>query len=246
MDASTFMPALLLSLFCLATSIGVSVGLFLRYGARRSSALLEPSPPAGLEWTAPPKRPPSWLVVQGRSLLEVKTALGVANAKPCAVADALEAEPRIFISPPVRGWVLVVGSDLPDPAEDVDACFRFVLNASRRLGHIQFFAVNPVLHHHAWVRADRGRVTRAYAWAGRTLWNQGKATSGEKELDLNCHDYGSDFSIDAQNLHHGDDAAANAEKVALLAARWSLDPGSLGPAAWQAANGLAGEVRLRY
>ena len=238
------MSVLLLSLFCLATSIGICVGVFLRHGARRKSTLSQSLPPVVTVWTPPVKRPALWLAVRGRSLLDVKSALGVANAKPCPVADALETDQRIFISPPVNGWVLVVGSDLPDPAEDVDACFRFVVNASRRLGHVQFFAANPILHQHAWVRADKGRVVRAYAWAGRTVWKQGKRTPAEEELEVCCPDSSAEAASPLQGGWEA--AAANTEKVALLASRWSLDPGSLEPSAWQVGQGLAGEVGLRY
>jgi hypothetical protein len=237
------MPALFLSLFCLAASVGVGLGLFLRHRPHGENPHLPFVQPA-LLWTAPIKRPQTWLVVRGRSLLQVKSALAVANAKPWPVADALDTEQRIFISPPVKGWVLVVGTDLPDPAEDVDACFRFIQNASRRLGHVQFFSANPVLHQHAWIRAEKGKILRAYAWAGRTLWKQGKRTPAEEELEVTCQDYCVEPNCP---FHPGwETAAANTEKVPLIAARWSLDPGNIEPALWQAANGLAGEVGLRF
>ena len=98
-------------------------------------------------------------------------------------------EKKLFISPPVDGWILVIGSALPDPAADVDACFRFVMELSRKLGHVQFFSANRVLSHHAWVQVEAGRVRRAYAWAGTTLWKQGLKTTAEADLGLKCFDY---------------------------------------------------------
>ena len=73
---------------------------------------------------------------------------------------------------------------MPDPAVDVDACFRFVVDLSRKLGQVQFFSASRILHHHAWVRVEGGRVVRAYAWAGETLWSQGLRTPAEKELGM--------------------------------------------------------------
>jgi len=70
--------------------------------------------------------------------------------------------------------------------------FVFVLsfNLSRKLGQVQFFSANRIFYHHAWVRTDAGRILRAYAWAGRTLWQQGAMTPAEVELDVHCFDYG--------------------------------------------------------
>ena len=46
---------------------------------------------------------------------------------------------RLFIAPRINGWILVFGSDLPDPSDDVDQCFHFVTGLSRKLGHVQLF-----------------------------------------------------------------------------------------------------------
>lgn len=166
--------------------------------------------------------PVCWLAVKARNLLVVQSALGVQNPKPCSCLEGLTGGEGLFIAPPVKGWILVVGTGLADPSEDVDACFRFVLDLSRKLGPVQFFRVNRVLHHHAWVKAERGRIVRAYAWAGRTLWTQGVQTPAEEELDLKCYDYTAPSETTATGLPDG--VAANVDKVSLLAARWSLDP----------------------
>ena len=132
-------------------------------------------------------------------------------------------EDKLFISPAISGWVLVIGSGLPGPFEDVDECFRFLSDLSRKVGQVQFFSASRVVNHHAWVLMDRGRVYRAYAWAGQTLWNQGPLTAAEKELDLRCFEYGGEPNLFVVK----DDLAANSERVGQLAARWSLDPGIL-------------------
>jgi hypothetical protein len=82
---------------------------------------------------------------------------------------------------------------------------------------------------------DRGRVFRAYAWAGETLWNQGPVTAAERELDMRCFAYGTEQNIYAVK----DDLAANAEKIGQLAARWSVDPGMLGSGSWRG-HGIVG------
>ena len=150
----------------------------------------------------------------------------------------------LFIAPPVRGWILVTGSGVPDPSEDVDACFRMLLHLSRKLGQVQFFSASRILNHHAWVRMESGRVVRAYAWAGTTLWQQGERTLAERELGLECRDYNEPAERD--DFFHTDAIVPNAEKVPLLAARWSLDPGGIDERFLEDECGVAGEPSRRY
>lgn len=152
-------------------------------------------------------------------------------------------ENRLFIAPPVRGWVLVTGTALPDPAEDVDASFRFLRELSRKLGEVQFFCADRVLHHHAWARLEAGRVIRAYAWAGVTLWNQGVKTAAESALDLKALGYGEEASI---GWGMPDFLASNVEKVPQLAARWSLDPAEVATRLPGHALGITGRPSARY
>lgn len=185
------------------------------------------------------EQPCRWLAVKGSNPAAVQAALDLHHPQPCSWAEGLvEAhEDRIFISPPISGWILVVGSGLPDPAEDVDRCYHFLANLSRKLGHVQFFNTSRVLYHHGWALMEKGHVFRAYAWAGETLWNQGQITAAEKELEIACFDYGSD-----QNIFILKEALSlNAEKVNQLAARWSVDPNAISESDWNAARGIVGD-----
>jgi hypothetical protein len=190
-------------------------------------------------------RPPSsWLAVKSRNLIAVQFALGLRHVKPCSWIEGLAGGQTLFLAPPVKGWVLVLGSALPDPGEDIDQLFRFLLNLSRRVGQVQFFTADRVLHHHAWVRAEGGRVCRAYAWAGATLWQQGLRTTAENELGLQCFEY-----LEAADCHEfgvSDALAANVERVPLLAAKWSLDPAALDERFLAEACGVAGEPSPAY
>jgi hypothetical protein len=189
-------------------------------------------------------RPSSWLAIKSRNLKAVQSALGLHNAKPCSWLEGLAGDEKLFIAPPVKGWIIVLGSGLPEPSHDVDACFCFLLEISRKLGRIQFFTASRILHHHAWIEAERGRIVRAYAWAGRTLWNQGKPTLAEQELGLKCFDYtdpAQPFPFSMQ-----DSVTGNAEKVPLLAARWSLDPAAIDERFLEHERGVSGEWSRRY
>lgn len=167
-------------------------------------------------------RPAAWLAIRSRNLHAVQAALGLNNPKPCTWIEGIVREQKLFIAPPVNGWILVVGSGLPDLSDDVDDTFRFLLDLSRKLGRVQYFAANRVLGHHAWAAIEAGRVVRAYAWAGQTLWNQGAKTRAELELGLKCFRYFE--GPERMSFGQPDVIALNTEKVPLLAGRWSLDP----------------------
>lgn len=156
-------------------------------------------------------RPASWLAIRSAASETVRRALPDQN---------------IFsVSAYTNGWVVVSGTGLPCPGDDVDECFRFLLGLSRKFGHVQFFYAERFSLHHAWARLDEGCVTRAYAWTGETVWQQGAPTLAERELGLKCFDYGDETGTGLWSA--GEMATANVEKIPRLAARWSLDPATL-------------------
>jgi hypothetical protein len=239
------MPVLLLLLFSIALSAGLSIMVAVVRQARRTRSSAHRDSTAGAcpyERTCLFRRPNCWMAIKSRNVRAVQAALGLHNPKPCSWTDGMEE--KLFIAPPVQGWILVMGSGLPEPSDDVDACFRFVVEVSRKLGQVQFFSASRILHHHAWVRANRGRVVRAYAWAGKTLWQQGAFTMAEKDLSLKC--YGYTESAERLSFNQPDPASVNADKVPLLAARWSLDPARIDERSLEKALGVAGEPSRRY
>jgi hypothetical protein len=167
-------------------------------------------------------------------LVRPETWLAIRTVGSAAVRAVLKNQQLFVIRPHGNGWVIVTGPGLPNPSEDVDACHLFLTALSRELGHVQFFHIEKISAHHAWARMDDGCVTRAFAWAGETVWNQGMKTLAENGLGLNCPGYGEEDEM--ESWARREKAAANVEKIPLLAARWSLDPGIL-----RQAKGLAGE-----
>jgi hypothetical protein len=218
-----------------------AIGFFFIFIAwRRASQLrlqnsghsIHPFPAVGASGFHSPvfEQPSRWLVIKAKDPLVVQAALNLHHPMPCSWEDGLiEArDDKLFISPSISGWVLVMGSGLPGPFEDVDDCFHFLTRLSLKLGQVQFFSASRVVNQHAWVLMEKGRVFRAYAWAGETLWNQGPLTAAEKELDLRCFEYGSE-----QNFFQvKEELAANSEKIGQLAARWSLDPAAVCMGSW--------------
>src|SRR5215831_10087645 len=224
-------PVVLLLLVAFATTGSFAFVYAIRRArkARRKGFAPIVLPPSPIAFEKPQtnflSRPTSWLAVKGRHVQVVQAALGLRRIEPCSWIEGLAGEKEFFIAPPFHGWILVFGRGLPDPSDDVDKCFHFLVKLSREAGHVQFFVANRVLQHHAWVRAEDGRIKRAYAWAGRTLWKQGQRTTAEKELELRCFDYTEPGSSGI--FESADSVATSVDRVPLLAARWSIDPASI-------------------
>jgi hypothetical protein len=167
--------------------------------------------------------PPRWAVVRSTNTACLREFLGLdpVPLTPWSEALARSREPELFVSPPVEGWTLLIGGDLPDPVADVDATYCFLLRLSREFGEVQFYSVDRVLNFHAWARYREGRVDRAYAWASETLWNEGRMTLDERLLGCRCRAYGSE----PEELPYGEVSPeqTNAERVPLLARRWGPD-----------------------
>lgn len=190
-------------------------------------------------------RPGRWVAVRCSNLIKVQTALSLHNPTPCSWSEGFSkvSERKLFISPPVKGWIIIVGQGLPDPSEDPDKLFHFLMNLAGELGSVQYFSANRVLNHHSWIRIENSRIYRAYAWAGETVWNQGDITAAEKELELKIHDYCENpmpFPFTARDSH-----AANTEKVIQLASRWSIDPMALNSHNLKGSLGIAGELNIK-
>ncbi len=186
-----------------------------------------------------PQRPGAWLAIRSATPEAVQAALGLGRSSPCSWSEGMAGAHEFFVSPRVNGWVIVTGLALPTPDDDVDACFLFLTALSRKLGHVQFFHAEKFTHHHAWARVDDGCVTRAYAWAGGTVWHQGVKTMPEIELGLKCFGYGDPRATNGT-------AARNFEKVGALASRWSFDPASVDESLLNQPIGTAGELSQLY
>ena len=186
--------------------------------------------------------PSRWLAIKSGNPQLVQAALGLHNPTPCSWEEGLTVsnEQKLFISPPVGGWILVMGSNLPEPGEDVDKCYHFILELSRKLGQVQFFSINRVVNHHTWVQAEQGVVVRAYSWASKVIWNQGRMTRPELDLSLKCYGYGE--GEDRIDFGKVDPAVVNTERVPLLASRWSLDPTSIDARMLKENPGISGQL----
>lgn len=189
-------------------------------------------------------RPKTWLTVKSRNSEDVARSIGLIDLQSCASSiDLSTADPDIFfVSPPINGWVVVIGERLPDPDTDIDECFKFLSEMSERLGHVQYFHGNQALGHHAWVKFIERQVVRAYVWIGETAWNQGSATLAEKKSGMTAFDY---FEDDCDGYRNWEKVRQNIEQLPLLASIWSIDPVVLLDRSVRVKPGLIGRFPIK-
>ncbi len=101
--------------------------------------------------------------------------------------DSQSSDAWVFASPPVSGWVLVVGSSLPYPTNEThhDIGRRFDVLFSRlmqRFDDVQFFGSHRVVDFVAWARALNSKPVRIFAFADEVMANFGDQTLEEAKL----------------------------------------------------------------
>jgi len=165
--------------------------------------------------------PQRWIAIRSSNTAYLRELLALRAQVPWSEALTRSRERTLFLSNPVNGWSLLVGGAIPDPAQDIDALFLCLSRVSSDVGEVQFFAGDRVLNFHAWAKLRDGRTVRAYAWSGDVQWNEGWVSLEERLLGLRCRGYGEEAPI----LRYGEIPAeqTNAERVPLLARRWSID-----------------------
>jgi hypothetical protein len=137
------------------------------------------------------------------------------------LADAAAA--GVFVSPPIDGWVLAVGSDLARRRDAEQSVLPLLQAASRGGGRAVWLRCDAAADEFGWALAEGGEIVRAYAYSGADgpeLWI-GEVTDVERELG--CF-------VDDPRDRSDDDVKWWPDRriVHALAAAWALDPDRLG------------------
>ena len=179
--------------------------------------------------TPAPDRPQSfgykcaWLAVRTDSPAAVAAALGLDAATPSTWAEGIAGayDGRVFVTPQLHGWILAVGTSLPDTgdAHNPDRITPVLLRLGQQFPDVQYFGTHRVVDWHAWARVVAGRFVRKFAYVGDqgvVIWQYGALTPEETQLGLL-------FSAGAiENSPFPDE-----QNVTDLAGLWSIDPTTL-------------------
>ena len=188
--------------------------------------------------------PETWLAVHCANPRAVQDALRLNNARPCSCQEGMQSQDdnHLFITPPVRGWTLVVGPGLPVPERDVDEIYHLLVRLSLSLGEVCYFHSRTALDHHAWGNAVLGRIQRGYAWTDGCLWNQGKVTKAENDLKLDLSPIGR--TLEELTFTERQNLTDNTTRLQELASRWSVSPIHLRELPANFHVGIAGELKV--
>lgn len=159
-----------------------------------------------------------WLAIPCDSPDKAIEWLGLGEPVPANWSTGLPqagSDGRVFVSPCLDGFVLVIG--LLEMEYE-----RPVLDSwAQKAPELQYFATHRVCESHCWVKYLGHQLIRAYAFtgeSGQVTWDEGDMTAEEKALGF-------------QNLPRGDMAEWNDDTrppnemdVLAIAAQWGIDP----------------------
>lgn len=188
-----------------------------------------------------------WIAVPASNSERVAQVLGLADVQPANWRSgflAAYAYPSsyVFVTPPVRGWVLAVGSGIPDPGDPaLLQNWRSAMAAlSQAFGRAQFFASHRGSSYSAWSRYAGGREERLFAWAGEPIHDLGSPLPEEREILARLpNPVAADEDPDDRS---GEDLRGpDEDDVFSIAAAWSVDPSAFDHSDGPTALGLVGK-----
>jgi hypothetical protein len=160
----------------------------------------------------------------------------------------------VFISPPVSGWTLCVGGNLPDASDD--DTLDLIVRLSETQGAAQYFGNHRVVEYYAWAKAEWGRLIRAYAYLGErggTLWDRGELTEEERELELDFDQSEKGAQVEkvipedwvALISYYSKRKHPREHHVFAIARKWSIDPTQIEEYEVSESPGLLGYMEPR-
>ena len=159
-----------------------------------------------------------WFVVKSADSEDVAKTFGLKSPIRCNWKSGIMGayHGNIFVSPPVNGWIFIVGDELPtldDPKRKKET-EALLTTLSSKYGEAQHYASHRIVGLATWAKASGGKILREYSYLGETgevLFSIGEKT--KEEIDAGIKD-GSDFF-------------PSEEEVMNVAGKWSLNPQTL-------------------
>ncbi|WP_394766540.1 hypothetical protein [uncultured Paludibaculum sp.] len=178
-----------------------------------------------------------WIVVRSTDPNAVASALPFRSRTAANWHTGIDAAYKggsVFVSPPVGGWVCIIGEWAAGTGErnSVQAVAKLVAELSSRFGEAQGYATHRVVEYHHWIMAKHGQVIRCFAYlgeSGEVLSNLGTATEAETKLRFGAQP--------------PETWSPSEEDVMAVASAWSFDPTKLNSTSGPAANGIVARIR---
>lgn len=193
----------------------------------------------------------AWIAVKDVRPEAVAEALSLRNIRSANWDAGLKAAYEypttcaVFVTPPIDSWVLCAGFPLFAPVDERPPAFgsRAAEWASRLKTEVQYFSTHRIVEAHACVRARPHGLDRAYLYVGESgekVLDLGPPTAEERALGFAFFDPSSPEAKADGYWERDDLVYVGEEHVMALAARWSVDPSSLGARNLEVGDGLRG------
>jgi hypothetical protein len=157
---------------------------------------------------------------------------------------AAEAYPShcVFVTPPIRGWILAVGVGLPDPGDSaLLPRWRSLMSAvSQRFGEAWFFGNHRISSYSVWACYVAGRERRLFAYAdGQLIYDFGEPLAEEVNLVRRRRDL---TTAGSDRERGGAVFEPDEDDVLRLAGACTIDPSTIDPLDTPPGVGLVGEM----
>lgn len=189
-----------------------------------------PDPPAAFGYRM------AWVAIRTIGAARVAEVLGLEAVEESnwstgigTIYDERLSQGRVYLTPPINGWIFVVGLSLPQPLGNgfIDKCSPMLQDLAGAFPEAQYYLCYAPMDFYAWARVADGKLLRAFAIGDEgVIWNKGKPTREEREIGLKFAevrgvkgrktDVGAPMPIVPTEAH-----------VLHLASSWSLDPTTL-------------------
>ena len=173
-----------------------------------------------------------WYSIKTENIHRIAEILKLKSLEPCnwAVGVRKAYQGDIFITPTVGNWTMVAGRGLSivDTQEDITHVKNILSQLSYEFGEAQYFCTHRIAEYHLWMRAIKGKITRAYSYLGESGGNViVEGTPTEIEAGLNLINTFSEEANDKNYFSREDILIPDEQTVMDVAGNWSIDPSNL-------------------
>lgn len=193
-----------------------------------------------------------WFVVKSDNLEKVLQSLNLSNTQANNWFHGIENayrfhKKKVFISPPIKGWIYVVAASSL-PRIETEKGMSLLIQLSRDFGEAHYYGTLDSVDYYGWGKAIAGELIRGYAHCeGEELLDSGDQTEEEiqvlnkrKEIWVKERDPSTGEVIKVlRKLGIGE------EQVMELAGLWSINPQTLEDYK-ERGLGIIGELPLQY
>lgn len=190
-----------------------------------------------------------WFAVRSTDMNAVAKALQLQECQTAnwqyGIWHAVESDDyQIFVSPPVDGWILAVGT--PILFEGDNHATQRMIELSRQFGEVHFFANMRVSDVYTWARAKDGNLVRRYYEGEGARSETGSLTEAEREMHRKLFDASSPEAKDPNYWKRKDLVFLDEDYVLQIAGKWSVNPAKLDQMGLQPALGILGSPSESY